>query len=120
MDNVEKLLWLYMIEHSIINGRWEHYYGDFTDHRVSNKELIDLVREKGIDWKKTKPVSEDSQSSFTSTFTDPDFVSTLQGTLYLKGEKEGYTCGTRANALDILKAMSMHISLKDSALTGGN
>ena len=120
MDNIEKLLWLYMIEHSVINGRWEYYYGNFIDSKVTNEELITLVREKGVDWKRTKPIAEDSQSEFTSTFTDSDFITTLEGTLYLNGEKKGYTCGTKANVLDILKAMSMHISLKDSALTGGN
>lgn len=112
MDKVEKLLWKYMIDHGSIRD-WSFYgscfgsYGD--DVEGDTKKVKREIAKHGIDWKKTKPVQEDMESSFTDTFHDPDYVSVLRGTLWLKNGKK-FTFGSTDTVPEILKAMSSYIN----------
>ena len=111
MDKVEKLLWKYMIDKGSIR-EWNFYgsrFGDYHDDAESDaKKVQQDITKHGIDWKKTQPVEEDMESSFTDTFNDPDYVSVLRGTLVLKNGKK-YKFGSTDKVPDILKAMNSYI-----------
>ena len=112
MDKVDKLLWKYMIEHGSTR-EWSFYggcFGSYDDDQEGNtRKLLKEIRNHGIDWKKTKPVREDTESSFTDTFHDPEYVSVLKGTLYLNNGKK-YTLGSTDDIPTILSAMQQYIS----------
>ena len=110
MNNVEKLLWKYMIEHGSTR-EWSFYgghFGDYDDQEGDTKKLLKEINKYGIDWKKTQPVREDTEAAFTDTFHDPEYVSVLTGTLYLKNGKK-YRLGSTDDVPTILSSMQSYI-----------
>ena len=47
-----------------------------------------MIKDVGVDWKKTKTLRDDHESAFNGTFDDATTVKTMYGTLILKDGTE--------------------------------
>ena len=80
LDNVEKLMWKYLIDAGgIIKD--ESFYGTIIDIEKTI-EVRDIVKTQGIDWDQTKGVTDDWAEKFDGTFDEPARIEFLKGTLY--------------------------------------
>ena len=79
LDNVEKLMWKYLLTHgSIIDNR--SYYGTITNPEAA-EECRRWIDKFGIDWVQTEGVKDDYDMEFNGTFCDSVKVMFLEGTL---------------------------------------
>jgi len=109
MNNAEKLLWMYMVQHGHIGAKWS-FYGGCYDNPVGadNTNLLANIKRYGVDWDKTQSVRDRYESEFTDTFHDPNNVQVLEGTIYLNNGKH-YDIGSTDALPDIMNAMNSYI-----------
>jgi len=83
MDKADKFAWKFLIEEGNVFTDWSYYGGGYEKSEKLTKECLAKIKTVGIDWNKTHPIHEESHSSFTDTFHDPEYIATMEGTLYL-------------------------------------
>lgn len=109
-----KFVWAYMLEQgrettgewNYYGGRWDYgaakvqpawiakqYPGKFVEKEwreadESHKELLELIKQVGIDWDKTQPPESSQQSEFNGTFNESSHIEALLGKLVLKDGSE--------------------------------
>lgn len=110
MNNAEKLLWMYMVQHGHIGAKW-NFYGGYYEGSVdaNNTNLLANIKRHGVDWDKTKSVRDRRELVFTDTFHDPDNVQVMVGTLWLNDGKH-YDIGSTDALPDIMNAMNSYIT----------
>ena len=91
MNEANKFVWAYLLGHGHeTTGKWS-FYGSCWESIPGRKwnydgkaELLQQVKEIGVDWDKTKEPTSNTKSCFVDTFVESSECETLLGTLVLK------------------------------------
>jgi hypothetical protein len=104
MDKADKIAWKFLVENGDVVKGWSYYGSMYEVMPVKTKNCSKLIKEVGVDWDKTRPVRDDTETGFAGTFADHgDEVKTMSGTLILKDGSEWKWGATNVDARDIFR-----------------
>lgn len=103
LDNAELTMWKYLLEHGQICRR--SYYGRSCSI-VKTEECRQAIKDSGVDWNKTKAVSDNREDQFVGTFDSAETVTYLSGTLVTNNGEEWEWDYEYDEPINILKLVS--------------
>jgi len=109
MDNADKFAWRFLLDHGHVVGEWRYYAGDFEKHPKKTTKCHELIKEVGVDWKKTRPVEDSMRSEFAGTFADSSYVKVMYGTLILNDGSTWQWGTSDVDPTEIIRLMAEYL-----------
>jgi len=109
MNNADKFAWKFLIDKGSVVIEWNYYAGAYVTAFKKREKCLELIQSVGIDWNKTKPVSDSMKSEFNGTVDDSTYVKVMEGTLVLNDGSKWEFGASDVNPKDIITAMAQYI-----------